>query len=127
MRAFLSSLFLLALSLPAGAQRVAGDQNHHRVWSIDRVVVSQGVRMPAHAQGKLGFVALYGPVASGLCLVEYVSRNDQDFADLRAAAATDPQVLVFDKAFTPRAVFVTAAKAAGFTQLNLDKFFVKVP
>ncbi len=84
--------------------------------------------MPAHASGTgiLGFVALYSPNGS-LCLVEYVAEHNSDFDALRADAAADPVVRIWEKAFTRHSVFEAAAKAAGFTQLNLDKFFVRVP
>lgn len=125
MSRWLFLLLILVLDWPAGAQRVDSTNTHYRVWAIDRVVTdAQGMRMPAHAQGKLGFVAIYSPDAS-LCLVEYVAARHQDFNALRQDK--DPRVRVFEKPFTKRAVFDAAARAAGFTQLNLDKFFVRVP
>lgn len=125
MRRVLLPLFLLVLSVPALAQRVDSTNTHYRVWALDRVVTdAQGVRMPAHAQGMLGFVAIYSPDNS-LCLVEYVAAKHEDLDALRKDK--DPRVRVFEKPFTKRAVFETAARAAGFTQLNLDKFFVRVP
>ncbi len=125
MRRVLLPLFLLFLSVPALAQRVDSTNTHYRVWAIDRVITdAQGIRTPAHAQGKLGFVAIYSADGS-LCLVEYVAARHQDLEDVRRDS--DPRVRVFEKPFTKRAVFETTARAAGFTQLNLDKFFVRVP
>jgi len=125
MRRTLLPLLFLLLTVSALAQRVDSTNTHYRVWAIDRVITdAQGIRMPAHAQGMLGFVAIYSPDGS-LCLVEYVAAKHQDLDAVRRDR--DPRVRVFEKPFTKRVVFETTARAAGFTQVNLDKFFVRVP
>ncbi len=119
------ALLATALAWPALAQRVDSRESHFRAWAVDRVVTdAQGRKTPAHAAGKLGFVAMYSPDGS-LCLVEYVAARHEDLNSLRQD--TDIRVKVFEKPYTRRDVFQAAAQAAGFTQLNLDKFFVRVP
>jgi len=91
---FLTAFLALALTapLPANAQRVDPRQSHYRIRAIDRVITdANGVRKPAHADGKLAFVAIYRG-SSNICMVEYVFTNYKDFDILRADAANDPQI-----------------------------------
>lgn len=124
-RAALLLTVLVIFAHAAPAQRVDSSLNSHvRIWVIDRVTDAQGRRMPAHAEGKLGFVAIYNADRT-LCVVEYVAEKYEDFDSLRAD--TDPRVKVFEKAKTRREVFERAVGAAGFVNFNLDRFVVRVP
>ena len=127
MRKLLSGIVLLTLTLPAPAQRVPATLNHFRLKVLDHVVVdAKGVRKPAHlTDSMLGFVAVYLPGRSNLCFVELVAQKDSDFAQLRADAANDPQIKIFDNR-SKREDVEAAAKGAGFNQLDLDKFWVRV-
>jgi hypothetical protein len=112
--------------LPAGAQRVDPAQSHYRIRAIDRVITdAKGVRKPAHADGKLAFVAIYRG-NSNICLVEYVALKHEDFDSLRTDAANDGVIKIFDKARSRKEDVATAGRAAGFAQADLDKFFEKV-
>lgn len=125
MRRLLLGLILVVVTVPALAQRVDSRNTHERRWAIDRVVLDQeGVAQPAHAQGMLGFVAIYN-ADNTLCLVEYVAERNADFDSLRDEK--DPRVRVFDKGRTKPAVFKAAARAAGFLDFDLDKIFARVP
>lgn len=129
----LAALLLLVLlaAVPLAAQRVDSTNTHTRMLTIDRVITDeQGHRMPAHAAGMLGFVAVYA-AGSDLCLVEYVALKHEDFNALRADADKDRRVRIFDKGRTKRNVFEAAVRAAGFTNVDFEKFWttriVRVP
>ena len=125
MRKILFLSLLLAVVLPAAAQRVDSKLTHYRLVGVDRVITdAQGRRVPAHAAGKLAYIAIYNP-AGTLCWVEYVARNHRDLDDARQD--TSPGVVFHEKAFARREVVEAAAKAAGFTNVDLGKFFVRVP
>ncbi len=125
MRRIVWPLVLLALTLPAFGQRVDRKNTHYRAWAVDYVTTdAQGLKMPAHAAGKLGWVAMYSADGS-LCVVEYVAKDYHDLDSLRRDS--DPRVKVWEKASTPRQLFEGVARTAGFTALDLDKFFVAVP
>lgn len=120
-----SSLLLIVLLVGinvAHAQRVDPRNTFFRAWVIDHVVVDDNNhRMPAHAAGKMGFVAVYGSGgASSLCLVEYVAEHDADLDSVRQDKDT---VKFFDKAHTPQAAFRAVAKTVGFTDADVDRFF----
>ena len=122
------SLFLLAVlasSLIANAQRVDPTQSHYRLRVIDRVITDAMGRRPAHAEGKLGFVAIYKG-NSNICMVEYVALKYEDFNSLRADASNDPLIKIFEKARSRKEDVAAAGRAAGFAQADLDKFFDKV-
>jgi len=136
----LGALLLLVLlaAVPLAAQRVDSTQTHVRVWVLDEVVTDaqSGRKMPAHAKGKLAFIAIYAPGENPTrCLVEYVALKNSDLDDVRAARDRDKdkadtdraKVRVFEKGRTKRSDFEAAARAAGFTNLDLDRFFVRVP
>ncbi len=116
---------LLLLTLPLLAQRpkVPETETHFRIWAIDKVVVVDGARQPAHAAGMKAFVAIYNR-NSTLCFVEYVAAKHSDLDALRQS--TDPQVVWFDKHKTNPTVLLNAARVAGFSQLDLEKFYVRV-
>jgi len=117
---------LLIVAAPLFGQRVDPSQSHYRMRVIDRVITdANGVRKPAHADGKLGFVAIYRG-NSNICLVEYVALKHEDFDGLRSDAANDAQIKVFDKARSRKQDVENAGRAAGFAQADLDKFFDKV-
>ena len=117
---------LLIVAAPLLAQRVDPAQSHYRIRAIDRVIVdANGVRKPAHADGKLAFVAIYRG-NSNICLVEYVALKHEDFDSLRADAANDPVIKIFDKARSRKQDLENAGRSAGFAQADLDKFFEKV-
>ncbi len=117
--------FLFLIATPLIAQRVDSTNTHYRFWAIDRVITTaDGVTKPAHADGMLGFVAIYSPDSS-ICLVEYVAAKYDDFEALRKDK--DARVKIFDKAKTKKDVFEAAARRAGFVDLNLDKLIVRVP
>ncbi len=82
--------------------------------------------MPAHARGMLGFVVSAYNAEKTLVLVEYVAAKYSDFDSLRS----DPTVRVrFDKALTRKDQFRDAARTAGFSSADLEKWekaFVKV-
>jgi len=128
-----TTILLLALSASLCAQRVDPKNTHFRAWTVDRVITEAktGARKPAHADmpGILGFVVIYHPRNPDLCLVEYVTRKHSDLDPLRqvAAAATDAQFKLFERANSKGADFAAAAKAAGFPDVDLEKFAVRVP
>ena len=125
-RIFGSLLVALIFVATSTAQRVDPAQSHYRIRAIDRVITdAKGVRKPAHADGKLAFVAIYRG-NSNICMVEYVALKYEDFASLRADAANDPLIKVFEKARSRKEDVQTAGRAAGFPQADLDKFFDKV-
>ena len=117
-------LLFIFTTAPAFAQRVSPENSHTRFLAIDRMITdAKGRKVPAHAQGMLGFaVAACNPTAT-LCIVEYVGRKDSDFNALRADR--DPGVKAFDKGLTRKRQFLDAARAAGFTAVDLDKIFVR--
>jgi hypothetical protein len=128
-------LLILAAALPLAAQRVDSTNTHFRIWAIDRVVTDEhGHRMPAHAKGKLAFIAIYSADDS-MCVVEYVALKNGDLDDVRDDKEKDKnkddkdktKVRAFEKGRTKKSDFEAAAKAAGFVNLDLDKFFVRVP
>ena len=117
---------LLIVTAPLLGQRVDPSQSHYRIRAIDRVITdARGVRKPAHADGKLAFVAIYRG-NSNICLVEYVALKHEDFDSLRADAASDGAIKVFDKARSKKEDVAAAGRGAGFAQADLDKFFDKV-
>jgi hypothetical protein len=118
-------LLVLFLCGPLAAQRVDSTNSHYRLLALDRVITDEhGNKVPAHAKGKLGFVAIYNEQMT-LCVVEYVALRNEDLDDARNDR--DARVRVFDKARVKRTVFEAAARAAGFTNVNFDKVFVRVP
>ena len=124
MRKFLLPSLILALALPAAAQRVDSKQSHYRILVVDRTIVdAEGIRRPAHADGKLGWVAIFNP-GSTLCLVEYTGLKHQDHDSVRNDK--DPRVRVFEKGLTPPGLFKAAAVLAGFSPQDSDKFLQKV-
>ena len=76
----------------------------------------------------MGYVTIYHPKDPNLCIVEYVSRLYSDQNSLRqAAAAVGSPVKVYEKSHTRAEDFAAVAKAAGFPDIDFEKFVVRVP
>ncbi len=131
MRLRIAVLLLAAIGpiLVAQKRPTPPSETHYRVIMVDSVIVDsvKHTRMPAHAAGKLGFVAIYSK--DGLhCLVEYVSASYEDFNDVRSqvAAANDPAIKLWEKAQMKHEDLQAAAKVAGY-DVDFKKFYVRVP
>ena len=120
---------LLSLSLPA--QRVDLNNTHYRLLMVDQVITNnQGRKVPAHADGNpklFGYKAVMN-ASKTLAMVEMVADRHDDFDDIRAAVAAPGAaagMVAFDKRTTKLGVFSAAARAAGFSDKEIDAFLNK--
>ena len=123
--------WLAVFSLSLLAQRVDLNNTHYRLLMVDRVITnSQGQKVPAHAASNpklLGFKAVMN-ASRTLAMVEMVADRHGDFDDARAAVAAPSAVagmVAVDKRTTKPEVFILAARAAGFSDKEIDAFLNK--
>src|SRR5258707_1046230 len=129
MKKCISVVLVLLIAVLVSAQKRQQDLkgNHYRVIAIDRVISDAKGTRPAHADGKIGFVAIYSPDRKH-CVVEYAGSDFHAFDDLRGEVAShaDPQMMIFEKSAVSRGVYERIIHSAGYSDVDFDKFYVRL-